>query len=138
LPERFVVHYLTEGRDDRFGDLILMVNAKSKAPAANRGFVDVLQGPSFPEAVCHRSIGRKPRLGSLPLATLLPATLLSRLVTTIGVLILLAWGVLPALLATMTLIVLATLLTALMLAALILLVLILVHRCLLEFPIRID
>jgi hypothetical protein len=88
--------------------------------------------------VAHCATGIERPLKLLALATLLAAALLSGLIPTIGVLILLAWGVLPALLATMTLIVLATLLTALMLAALILLVLILVHRCLLEFPIRIE
>jgi hypothetical protein len=69
----------------------------------------------------------------------LSAALLSRLVTAIGILILLAGGVLAALLAALTLIVLAALLTALMLATLVLLILILVHRCLsFGFPVRIE
>jgi hypothetical protein len=83
--------------------------------------------------------GRRNPRGSLPLATLLSAALLSRLVTAIGILILLAGGVLAALLAALTLIVLAALLTALMLATLVLLILILVHRCLsFGFPVRIE
>jgi hypothetical protein len=73
----------------------------------------------------------KPPFASLTLATLLVAALLSGLISTIGVLVLLARGVLATLLSAVTLFILAALLAALVLAALILLVLILVHRCLL-------